>query len=475
MQHYRMYLDGQWLDSEAKKDVLDKYARTPFATIAQTTAGQVDEAVDSLARSFRENRLSAYRRFQILAKAGQLLLEREAELAETIQKEAGRLIGDARFEVRRSALACEISAEEAKRIAGEMVPVDAMPGAENRMCFTMRVPVGVVCCVTPFNVPLTLLIHKVAPALAAGNTVLIKPTQQAPVSAVKLVEILLEAGLPPKHIAIVLGSGAEVGEALLRNQTIAFYSLTGSREVGERFKQSIGLRRCSLELGSNAATIVHGDIPNVRNAAVLCAQKGFANAGQICMKPQRLYVQDRILDEFVREIVAYSESLVVGDPSDPKTQVGPMISPEEVDRVDAWVREAVSAGATLLAGGTRVGPVFYRPTVLGNVTSDMKVVCREVFGPVVAVIPYHDIDEAIRLTNDSEYGLQAGVFVSDLSIAMKCAKEIETGSVIINDTCFCRFDNMPYGGIKKSGAGGKEGPRYVIENMTDVRTVVLTL
>jgi acyl-CoA reductase-like NAD-dependent aldehyde dehydrogenase len=475
MQHYLMYINGQWLDSNIHKEVTDKYTLEPFATVAQTSPEQVDAAVESLSESFRTKKLTPRERFQILTKAGQLLLENEEDLAKTISQEAGRLIGDARFEVRRTALACEIAAEEAKRITGEMVAVDSMPGAENRICYTMRVPVGIVCCVTPFNVPLTLLVHKVAPAIAAGNVVIIKPTIQAPLTAIKFVDLLLRAGLPAEHVAIVIGGGRDVGEALLNNQAINFYSLTGSREVGEHFKKVIGLRRCSLELGSNAATIIHHDFPDIKKAAILCAQRGFANAGQICMKPQRLYVHEAVFDEFTREIVNYSKSLRVGDPADPATQVGPMISEAEVDRIHCWVQEAIDSGAELLAGGEKVGSVCYSPTVLTRVTKFMKVVSKEVFGPVVVLIPYQSIDQAITETNDSEYGLQAGIFTSNINIAMTAAKEIETGSVIINDTCFCRFDNMPYGGIKKSGAGGKEGPKYVIENMTDVRTIVITL
>jgi acyl-CoA reductase-like NAD-dependent aldehyde dehydrogenase len=355
-----------------------------------------------------------------------------------------------------------------------MVPVDSMPGSETRLCFTMRVPVGVVCAIAPFNVPLSLTIHKIAPAIAAGNTVVLKPAENTPGFAVKLVEVLLKAGLPKGHINLVLGSGSTVGETLLHNQDINFYTFTGSLPVGLRIKNTIGLRRCSLELGSNAAVIIHKDA-NVKNSAVLCASRGYNTAGQICMKPQRLFVHEDIYDQFLQEIKVYTDALIVGDPADPKTNVGPMISEEEVNRVDEWVKEAIAQGATVVSGAKKVGTHCYAPTVLANVKDDMKVVCNELFGPVVVLIPYDNIDKAIAATNDTIYGLQAGIFTNDINIAMKAAKEIAAGGIAINDTSFSRVDNMPYGGIKKSSAGGKEGPKYVIESMTDVKTIILAL
>jgi acyl-CoA reductase-like NAD-dependent aldehyde dehydrogenase len=356
-----------------------------------------------------------------------------------------------------------------------MVPVDAMPGTESKMCFTLRVPVGVVCAITPFNVPLSLTVHKICPAIAAGNTVVLKPTQSTPGFAVKLVEILLKAGLPAGHISLVLGGGATVGEALLHNQDIAFYSFTGSLAVGEHIKNTIGLRRCSLELGSNAAVIVHKDAANVPAAATACAGKGFANAGQVCMKPQRLYVHQDILRQFTDTAVAFAKKLVVGDPADPKTNIQPMVDEKEVERVDAWIKEAVAGGAEVLTGGEKEGTRFYKPTILTNVKKGMKVVDGEIFGPVVVIIPYTDFDDAIKQANDTIYGLQAGVYTSDINLAMKAAKKIAAGGIIINDTSFTRADNMPYGGIKKSSAGGKEGPKYVIMEMTDVKTIFLSL
>ena len=356
-----------------------------------------------------------------------------------------------------------------------MVPVEGMAGAESKMCFTVRVPVGVVCAITPFNVPLSLTVHKVAPAIAAGNTVVLKPTSETPGFAVKLVEALLKAGLPKNHIQLVLGSGATVGEALLKNPEINFYTFTGSKATGEHIRNTVGLRRSTMELGSNAPVIVHKDVSDVKAAAVSCCAKGFANAGQVCMKPQRLYVHEDIYEEFVTAGAAFANSLKVGNPKDPETKVGPMISTANVDRVDSWVKEAVAGGAEIAAGGKKVGEHCYAPTILTKVKKGMKVVDQEIFGPVVVVIKYSNFDEAVAQANDSIYGLQAGVFTTDFNLAMKAVRNVEAGGVIINETSFTRVDSMPYGGIKNSSVGGKEGPRYVIEEMTDVKTILIQL
>jgi len=475
MEHYKMYVNGEWRDSDVKKPVFDKFSREQIATYALTSEADVNEAVLAARESFHTVKLTPSQRADILAKAKALLLEEKEALGTVICSQAGRLIGDSMGEVVRSALVFDLAAEEGKRICGEMVPVDGVAGGENKMCFTLRVPVGVVCAITPFNVPLSLTLHKIAPAIAAGNVVILKPTEQTPGVAVKLVEILLKAGLPKNHIQLVLGSGSVVGEALLKNEDIDFYTFTGSVSVGEHIKKTIGLRRCSMELGSNAPVIVHHDTADIKKAAIGCALKGFMNAGQVCMKPQRILVQESILDEFLSIAAEFTKGLVVGDPRDPKTNIGPLISEAEAERVDSWVKEAVAEGAKVVIGGERVTNVCYTPTILTDVKKGMKVVDDEIFGPVIVVIPYKEFDEAIQLANDSIYGLQAGIFTSNINLAMKAAKEIESGGVIINETSFWRVDNMPYGGLKKSSVGGKEGPKYAIEEMTDLKTVLIEL
>ncbi len=474
MMHYKMYVNGEWKDSKVKNPVYDKYTGEQIGTYALSDEQDVNKAVEAARESFNTVQLTPAQRYDILTKTAKYLLENKEEIAQSICHEAGRLINDSRGEVVRTAQAIELTAEEAKRIAGEMIPVEGMPGAENKICFTLRVPVGVVCAITPFNVPLSLTVHKIMPAIAAGNAVVLKPTQDTPGFAVKLVEALLKSGLPEKHINLVLGGGSTVGEALIQNTDIDFYTFTGSLPVGEHIKKTIGLRRCTMELGSNAAVIVHHDA-DIKKAAASCAGKGFANAGQVCMKPQRLYVHESIADQFLAEAKAFTEKLIVGDPSDPKTNIGPMVSKKEVDRVDSWVKEAVAQGAKIITGGCKKDKHLYNPTILVNVKKGMKVVDNEIFGPVVVVIPYKDFDDAINMTNDSIYGLQSGVFTSDINLAMKAAKKIAAGGIIINETSFTRVDNMPYGGIKKSSVGGKEGPKYAIEEMTDVKTILIEL
>jgi acyl-CoA reductase-like NAD-dependent aldehyde dehydrogenase len=473
MKNYGLYVGGEWVDTEKRFDVLDRFTGQPFVTISQASKEHVDLAVASARRSFNKVKLTPYERYEVLSKLSRLIKENAEKLAETLVREAGKPIREARIEVKGVAGNYENLAEEAKRITGEMVPIDANPGSENRMAFTIRVPVGIVCAIAPFNYPLSLMTSKVGPAIAAGNAVILKPTQQTPVSACQLVELLLQAGLPPEHAQLVLGSGPTAGEWLLQNPDINFYSLTGSAEVGEHITRSIGLRRCAMELGSNAAVIVHKDA-DVKKAAVACAQRGFYNAGQVCISVQRVYVHKDVLPLFLEEASRFAESLVLGNPMDDKTTLGPMISEKEVQRVAEWVDEAVKQGAAVVTGGKPQGERFYLPTILTHLKPDMKVVCQEVFGPVLMVDSYEEFDDAIQATNNSIYGLQAGVYTKDMSLALKAAREIECGGVIVNDTAYYKVSNMPYGGMKRSGFG-KEGGKYAVREMTEEKLVVLNL
>jgi acyl-CoA reductase-like NAD-dependent aldehyde dehydrogenase len=473
MKNYGLYVGGKWVDTEKRFDVLDRYSGQPFATISQASKEDVDLAVASARRSFNQVKLTPYQRYEVLSKLSRLIRENKETLAQTLVREVGKPIKEARIEVAGVAGNYENLAEEAKRITGEMVPVDANPGSEKRLAFTIRVPVGIVCAIAPFNYPLSLMTSKVGPALAAGNTVIMKPTQQTPISACQLVELLLQAGLPPEHVQLVLGSGATAGEWLLQNPDINFYSLTGSAEVGEHITRSIGLRRCAMELGSNAAVIVHKDA-DVKKAAIACAQRGFYNAGQVCISVQRVFVHKDVHQAFVDEARAFAETLVLGNPMEETTTLGPMITPQEVRRVAEWVEEAVQQGASVVTGGRPEGERFYLPTILTGVKPSMKVCCQEVFGPLLMINTYEDFDDAIRATNDSVYGLQAGVYTGDMSLAMKAAREIECGGVIINDTAYFKVSNMPYGGMKRSGFG-KEGGKYAVRDMTEEKLVVFNL
>ncbi len=470
--HYRLLIGGEWTDTAEKLDVYEKYSGRVLATVAVAGRTEVDRAVAAAKHAFETVKLSPYERFTILRRTSELMLRDKQELAHILAGEVGKTMKEALVEVERAAQTVEIAAEEAKRITGEGIPVEAAPGAENRLAFTLRVPVGVVCAIAPFNVPLNLVAHKVAPALAAGNTVVLKPASVTPVIAVKLAELLEEAGLPAGWLNLVVGSGSTVGEWLAKDERINLYTFTGSPGIGNKLKQDTGLRKVLLELGSNSAVVVHKDA-DLDLAVRMTVGKSFANAGQVCISVQRIYVHEDVREEFVRRFVEETRKLRMGDPYDPATDIGPMISEKEAARAEAWVREAVEAGAVLECGGERDGAKFV-PTVLSNVTDTMKVTCEELFAPVVGITSYSDLDDCIRRINLSRYGLQAGVFTTNLNTAFKAAREIHVGGVLINDASQFRADLMPYGGVKESG-WGKEGPKYAIHEMTEERIIVFNL
>ncbi|WP_281658567.1 aldehyde dehydrogenase family protein [Halobacillus sp. Cin3] len=468
---FGLFIDGEWCGTEQTLNVWNKYNQAKVGETAVSTAADVNKAV-AAAKQAQGVPFSLYDRYEVLLKVAQLLREHTEEFAEIIAKEVGKPINEARGEVGRSALTLENSAEEAKRIHGEEIPVEAAPGSENRKAFTRRYPVGVVAAITPFNVPLNLVCHKVGPAIAAGNSVVLKPAEETPLSALLLTKLFEEAGLPKGRLNVLTGEGREVGPLLTANQEVNMFTFTGSPQVGEQIRREAGLRDTALELGNNSATIVHNDA-DVNQAAQLVAQKSFNNAGQVCISVQRVYVHRDVYEVFMEKVKEATSRIKLGDPLDSATQMGPMIAEEEAIRVEKWVNEAVAEGAVVETGGKREG-VFYHPTVLSHVHADMKVCRQEVFGPVVAVQPYTNEDEVISLVNDSEYGLQAGLFTNNLALAMYAADRIHVGGLIINDTSGYRVDHMPYGGVKKSGTG-KEGPRYAIEEMTEEKIVVFNL
>ncbi|APH03436.1 aldehyde dehydrogenase family protein [Bacillus weihaiensis] len=471
VKQFGLYMNGSWNVTDEKMDVLDKYTQEVTATISVATKDHVDEAVQGAKQALKKP-LSPYARYEILMKSAQLLLERREEFAQVLAVEVGKPIRESRVEIERAAQTLIISAEEAKRIHGEGVPVEAAAGSENRMAFTVRVPVGVIAAITPFNVPVNLVCHKIGPAIAAGNSVVLKPAEVTPICALMLAELMEEAGLPKGVFQVITGDGASIGEWLLENKDVNMFTFTGSPRVGEYIRSKAGLRKVALELGNNSATVVHHDA-DVAQAASLVAQKSFNNAGQVCISVQRVYVQEQAYDTFIELLKKETEKLVVGNPLDEKTDIGPMIRLREAERVENWVEEAVQQGAVLALGGKRNG-ALYEPTILTNVHDDMKVCRQEVFGPVVSVATYETEEEVIAKVNDSEYGLQAGLFTNDLKFAMKAAREIEVGGLIVNDASAYRVDHMPYGGVKNSG-NGKEGPKYAIEEMTEERLIVLNL
>ncbi|GIP31561.1 aldehyde dehydrogenase family protein [Paenibacillus sp. J2TS4] len=472
LKHYPLLINGQWLETGETLEVLNKFTGEAMGAVSVAGKEQVDQAVFAALKAFQTNPLPPYRRYEILKRASELLLAQKEDFAHTIAGEVGKTWKEALVEVERTAQTLEVSAEEAKRIQGEGVPVEASPGAENRIAFTIRVPVGVVCAIAPFNVPLNLVAHKIGPALAAGNTVVLKPASVTPIVALKLAGLLVEAGLPQGYLNVVVGSGSTVGDWLAKDERISLYTFTGSPSVGRQLKAATGLRKVLLELGSNSAVIVHQDA-DLDLAINMCVGKSFGNAGQVCISVQRIYVHREVHDEFVRRFVEATKQLRVGDPYDSQTDIGPMISEKEAQRAEAWVTEAVEQGALLGCGGTRDGALF-QPTVLTGVHDEMKVSCEELFAPVVGIAVYDDLDDCIRRINLSRYGLQAGIFTTNINTAFKAAREIHVGGVMINDASQFRADLMPYGGVKESG-WGKEGPKYAIQEMTEERIIVMNL
>ncbi|UED68906.1 aldehyde dehydrogenase family protein [Brevibacillus sp. HD3.3A] len=469
---YDLYIGGKWIKTGSYIPVLHKYTGECISQIARAERHHVQTAVEAAWETFRNDRLTPFQRYKILLKASELMEARRDEMELSLIREVGKTRKDAMNELDRTINTLRLSAEEAKKIHGEMIPLQSTEGSENRLGFTIRVPKGVIGAITPFNYPLLLSTHKIAPALAAGNTLVVKPATVTPLATFLLVEVLEEAGLPKGYVNIVTGAGSEVGEWLLDEERIAMYTFTGSGEVGRHIKARSGMRPVALELGNNSPNIVHYDA-DVELAARQTAARSFHNAGQACIAVQRIYVHEDVFAAFSEQYIAHVKQLKVGDPEDPATDVGPMISEKEAKRTEEWVREAISEGATALLPIRREGALFY-PAVLVNTKPDMKVVCREVFAPVVTIIPYSDLEDAFAQANDSEYGLQAGIFTRDLNVAMKAARTLEYGGVVINDVSTYRNDVMPYGGVKNSGLG-KEGPRYAVEEMTDERMVVINL
>jgi acyl-CoA reductase-like NAD-dependent aldehyde dehydrogenase len=450
--------------------------RSPFdgheiASVPSCTAEDVARAVDAATAVRRSAPLPAWRRAEILDRAAALLGEQVEDFARTIAEEAAKPIKTARIEARRAIATFTFAAMEARRLAGEMVPMDAADVGEGKLAFTLRVPVGVVGAISPFNFPLNLVAHKVAPAIAAGCPVVLKPASQTPLSAIALAELLLDAcGLPEGHLNIVTGGGGTVGNALVDHPDIAMITFTGSPDVGWGIRGRAPRKKVGLELGNNAPVIIEPD-GDVATAAKKISVAGFSHAGQSCISTQRVLVHESVDEKFLGELVPLVEALVVGDPLNESTDVSALISGPERDRVASWIDEAEAAGAQVACGGD-VRDGVLAPTVLTDVTPDMKVCAQEVFGPVVAVQTYREVDEAFRLANDTRYGLQAAIFTSDLGLALRAARDLDFGGVLVNEVPTYRADQMPYGGVRDSG-NTREGPHYAVEEMTEARLVIL--
>jgi acyl-CoA reductase-like NAD-dependent aldehyde dehydrogenase len=472
MNALRLFIGGEWVAGETTFRVHDKFTGEPITDVAAASREQVHEAVGAAKRAFEAHRLSSYARYEILHRAATLVEERRSDLTTSIVGESGFTIADAEVEVSRTVQTLLLCGEEAKRLSGEMVPIDAAPGQEHRMAFTLRVPVGVVCAITPFNSPLNTVAHKVGPALAAGNTVVLKPASITPITATLFCQALVDAGVPAGHLNLVQGEGSTVGQWLLEEPAFAFYTFTGSSPVGLKIQRTIGLRRSQLELGNISSTIVCADA-DLDRAAPRCVNASFRKAGQVCTSVQRLYVERAAVDPFVGRLVDLVGRAQVGDPRDRRTLVGPMISAAEAARAEAWVAEAVSQGARLACGGGREGALF-QPTIILEATPRMRVMCDEVFAPVISIVPFDSLESAIADINATPYGLAAGIFTTRIDSAMRAARTLDVGTVHINESSSSRVDLMPYGGIKESGFG-REGPKYAMREMTDERLVTWSL
>ncbi|MEG0380725.1 MAG: aldehyde dehydrogenase family protein, partial [Kurthia sp.] len=432
---------------------------------------QVSQAIiDAHSAYIRFKGVTAYERAQILYKVSEIMKHRKEELVDILILEAGKPKKAARAELDRTIETYILSAEEAKRITGETVPMDAAPGVTDRIGWTKRESLGVVTAITPFNFPFNLVAHKLGPAFAVGNAVVLKPASQTPLSSLIMAEIFKEAGLPDGMLQIITGSGSELSQALVTDSLVRKVTFTGSSAVGLKIKEQIGLRKITLELGSNAGTIIEPNIP-IAKIVKRCVEGAFTFSGQVCISLQRIYVHKSIIEEFKDAFVKETLALTVGDPNDERTDVSAMINPQEVERIKSWIALAEQGGAKVEVGGAFSERIL-TPTVMSHVTNSMKIVSEETFAPIVSLIPYDTLEDAIALLNSSTLGLNASIFTTNLEDAMYAADEIEAGAVIINDIPTFRTDHMPYGGVKLSGYG-REGIKYAIEEMSNMKFITI--
>ncbi|MBU8877508.1 aldehyde dehydrogenase family protein [Bacillus sp. FJAT-29790] len=466
----KLFINGKWMEAKNYTPLRSPYSGDVIAEIPLATVEEVDMA---LAAAYDARKTMAampsHRRAMILENLANLLEKRFDEAAEIIATEAAKPITTARGEVARTIQTYKFAAEEAKRIKGETIPMDAAPGGEGRVAYTVREPLGVIGAITPFNFPMNLVAHKVGPAIASGNTVVLKPATQTPLSAYFLAELVQEAGLPDGVLNVITGSGALIGEKIVTDDRVQKISFTGSPAVGIGIRNKAGLKRVTLELGSNAAVIIDNGV-NLDKLISRCVTGAFAFQGQVCIALQRVYVHEELYESFVDKFIAATKQLKIGDPLDPSTEVTALISPNDVQRTLDWIQEAEQGGAKVALGGTAEGNILL-PTILLEADSCLKVSCQEVFAPIVLINKIKSVDEAIELVNDSKYGLQAGVYTDNVNTAFDAADKLHVGGVMINDIPTYRADHMPYGGVKESGIG-REGVKYAIEEMTEQKLVV---
>ena len=467
----KLLLDGEWVETGDWLEVASPYDGSVVARVAKAGAAEARAAVDAAERAMRDP-LPAHKRAEILVRVAGALGKRADEAARQIVAEAGKPLKAARVEVARAMSTYTMAAVEARKLAGEMVPMDASQAGEGKLAFTQRLPIGVVGAISPFNFPLNLVAHKIAPALAAGCAVVLKPASQTPLSALLLAELEHDAGLPAGWLNVLVGPASEIGDVLVDDERVKLITFTGSAGVGWKLRERAPRKRVNLELGNATPVIVEADA-DVDDAAARCAANAFSFAGQSCISVQRIYVQRSVYDAFRAAFVPRVEALVVGDPADEATDVGPLISESERDRVQSWIEQARDSGGTILTGGRLEGDLLL-PTVVEQPPQDAKLSCDEAFGPVCTLQPYDELDEAIDAANATRYGLQAGIFTTSLRSALTASSRLEFGGVTVNEAPTFRADQMPYGGVKDSG-NTREGPAWAVREMTEERLVVVQL
>ncbi|MFZ7946679.1 aldehyde dehydrogenase family protein [Neobacillus sp. 19] len=470
MMKKKLFINGKWLEAKNYAPLRSPYSGEVIAEIPSATIEEVEMA---LAAAYEARKVMAampsHQRAKILENIANLLEKRASEAAEIIAAEAAKPISTAQGEVARTIQTYKFAAEEAKRIKGETIPMDAAQGGEGRIAYTVREPLGVIGAITPFNFPMNLVAHKVGPAIASGNSVVLKPATQTPLSAYFLAELIEEAGLPAGAFNVITGSGALIGDKIVTDDRIQKISFTGSPAVGIGIRNKAGLKRVTLELGSNAAVIIDNGV-NLDKLISRCVSGAFAFQGQVCISLQRIYVHEEMYENFVEKFVAETKTLKIGDPLDPSTDVSALISSKDVERTLQWIQDAEHSGAKVALGGTSEGNILL-PTILLEADSCLKVSCQEVFAPIVLINKIKSVGEGIDRVNDSKYGLQAGVYTDNIYTALHAAEKLHVGGVMINDIPTYRVDHMPYGGVKESGIG-REGVKYAIEEMTEQKLVV---
>jgi len=467
----KVFVAGEWVETGDWLEVRSPYSSDVVGRVAKAGADETRRAIDAAEEAMREP-LPAHKRAEILVRVAAALGRRHDEAARLISDEAGKPMKAARVEAKRAMSTYTFAAVEARKLAGEMVPMDAAQAGEGKLAFTLRQPIGVVGAISPFNFPLNLVAHKLAPALAAGCAVVLKPASQTPLSALLLAELEEEAGLPAGWLSVLAGPSAEIGDVLVEDERVKAITFTGSGGVGWKLKERAPKKKVNLELGNATPVIVAADA-DLKAAAKAMAANSFSFAGQSCISVQRIYVERPAYDEFLQRFLPAVEGLTIGDPADEQTDVGPVIDEDAKQRILEWIEEARAGGAEILAGGAEQDGLI-RPTVIGHAAPELKVSCDEVFGPVVTVNPVDSVDEAIELANSTRYGLQAGIFTASLETALRAARELEFGGVTVNEAPTFRSDQMPYGGVKDSG-NTREGPHYAVRELTEEHLVVLTL